>query len=93
MGSENLKKAGAISSPEDYKAVACLLNKAYPDIHDVMVLRRNALLDMISDLPNFKTCRRALDSYALDDIRFEWFFLKKGTGEDRRSSQRLRSKF
>jgi hypothetical protein len=93
MGSKNLKNTPNSFSIEDYKAVASQLNTAYPNIEDVMLLRQKALLEMIAKLPHIKNCRKTPDNYALDDIRFEWFFLKKGSGEEKRSSLDLKSKF
>ncbi len=64
----------------DYKTIARLLNAAHPEL-DVMMLHRERLLGLAQALPEFAALSGRPDQYALDDIRFEWFFLKKGSGE------------
>ena len=61
----------------DYKAIARELNRSHKDI-DVMILHRERLIDLIRALENFNDHGKKPDLYALDDIRFEWFFIKKG---------------
>lgn len=65
----------------NYKAIARELNRVHRDI-DVMILHRDKLIELICNLERFNAKGVKPDQYTLDDIRFEWFFLKKGNGND-----------
>ena len=75
----------------DYKRIAAELQRNHPN-EDVMMLRRDKIISLIQDIPHFDDYGLKPTSYMLDDIRFEWFFLKKGTGENE-SFWRLKSSF
>jgi FeS assembly protein IscX len=75
----------------DYKIIAKQLNKIHSEM-DVMMLNRDNLIKLICDLPDFCAQDQKPDPYTLDDIRFEWFFLQKGSGEAPQLS-RLRKSF
>ena len=76
---------------KDYKIIATELERLYSN-EDVMMLHRDKLIALIQAIPNFKDVNVKPAPYMLDDIRFEWFFQKKGTGE-RVSHRRLKSSF
>ena len=65
----------------DYKKIAAELQKNHSH-EDVMMLRREAIIALVQDIPHFDDHGIKPTPYMLDDIRFEWFFLKKGTGEN-----------
>lgn len=65
---------------KDYRDIAVELERNHAH-EDVMMLRREKLIALIQDIPRFDSQGTKPDPYTLDDIRFEWFFLKKGTGE------------
>lgn len=65
----------------DYKSIARRLNEKHPDL-DVMMLHRERLVELARNLPDHEGLTGKPDTYTLDDIRFEWFFIKKGQGEN-----------
>ena len=75
----------------DYKRIAAELQRNHPN-EDVMMLRRDKIISLIQDIPHFDDGGLKPTPYMLDDIRFEWFFLKKGNGENE-SFWRLKSSF
>lgn len=76
---------------KDYKAIARELNRVYGNV-DVLSLRRNDLKSLAENILIFDDTEMKPDPYMLDDIRFEWFFLKNGNGENGISG-RLRTNF
>lgn len=81
-----MKRRQAYNSPDtitwgDYKRIAEELQRHHSH-KDVMMLRREEIITLIQDIPHFDDCGIKPTPYMLDDIRFEWFFLKKGTGEN-----------
>lgn len=62
----------------DYKDIAAELDMRHCNI-DIMTLHRSTLITMIEDIPRFDGKGTKPDPYTLDDIRFEWFFLRKGS--------------
>lgn len=66
----------------NYKRIAQRLNEVHSNM-DVMMLHRDTLINLITGLPDFSTLEGKPDQYTLDDIRFEWFFLKKGYGDNK----------
>lgn len=90
MGQRKLEDHEALSWG-NYKAIARELNRVHRDI-DVMILHRARLIELICDLERFVDKKTKPDQYTLDDIRFEWFFLKKGNG-DNAVFKKLRSNF
>ncbi len=75
----------------DYQRIAAELQRNHAH-EDVMMLRRDKIISFIQDIPHFDDHGTKPTPYMLDDIRFEWFFLKKGTGEND-SFWRLKSSF
>lgn len=76
---------------KDYKAIARELNRVYGSV-DVLSLRRNDLKRLAEKVIAFDDDTTKPDPYTLDDIRFEWFFLRHGNGETTISG-RLRTNF
>jgi len=64
----------------DYKDIAKELDMRHCNI-DMMSIHRSTLITMIEDIPRFDAKGTKPDQYALDDIRFEWFFLRKGADD------------
>ena|GEM_PF-2518776 len=75
----------------DYRRIAAELQQNHAN-EDVMMLRRDKIIALIQDIPHFDDFGVKPTPYMLDDIRFEWFFLKKGTGENE-GFWRLKSSF
>lgn len=90
MGQRKKKNQKALSW-KDYKAIACELNRMYENV-DVLTLRRNDLRHLVQTTINLSDADTKPDPYILDDIRFEWFFLRNGNGESTISG-RLRTNF
>ena len=90
MGQRKIEDHEALSWG-NYKAIARELNRVHRDI-DVMILHRDRLIELICNLERFDDKAKP-DQYTLDDIRFEWFFLKKGNGENTVSWKKLRTNF
>ena len=91
-----MNKRSKTSSPDtitwsDYKRIAAELQRHHAH-EDVMMLRRDKIIALVQDIPHFDDFGVKPTPYMLDDIRFEWFFLKKGTGENG-SFWRLTSSF
>ncbi|MFP4313523.1 MAG: Fe-S cluster assembly protein IscX [Alphaproteobacteria bacterium] len=72
----------------DYKDIAHELNNSYPQI-DILTLHKSDLKALIVETVHIldKTTRPA--PYILDDIRFEWFYLKHGNSCPTGTSKRL----
>lgn len=90
MGQRKTENHKALSW-EDYKAIARELNRVYGSV-DVLALRRNDLKRLVEKIFAFDENVTKPDPYMLDDIRFEWFFLRNGNGENGISG-RLRTNF
>lgn len=90
MGQRKKENHKALSW-KDYKAVARELNRVYGNV-DVLALRRNDLKRLAEKAIIFEDNATKPDPYTLDDIRFEWFFLRNGNGENG-TSGRLRTNF
>lgn len=91
MHKKNKQHSQNLITWSDYKRIAAELQK-YHSHEDVMMLRRDKIIALIQDIPHFDDHGVKPTPYMLDDIRFEWFFLKKGTGENE-SFWRLKSSF
>lgn len=76
---------------KDYKAIARELDRVYGHL-DVLTLRRSDLRHLVDAIAVIESGENKPDPYMLDDIRFEWFFLKRGNGESKISG-RLRTNF
>lgn len=91
MNKNSIKNSQETITWGDYKKIAAQLHK-YHAHEDVMMLKREKIIALIQDIPHFDDYGVKPTPYMLDDIRFEWFFLKKGTGENE-SFWRLKSSF
>lgn len=60
----------------DYKEIAAELDMRHSNI-DIMTIHKSMLITMVEDIPRFDAKGNKPDQYTLDDIRFEWFFLRK----------------
>lgn len=82
---QGMNKIKNITTPPlqwgNYKKIAQRLNEVHSNV-DVMMLHRDTLINLITGLPDLQNLEGKPDQYTLDDIRFEWFFLKKGHDEN-----------